>query len=51
MLAYAGSLKSKILTVGYFSSIYKVVFPLFSQLDMPVRKGDNIPSEVDYTIW
>lgn len=48
---YAGSLKSKILTVGYFSSIYKVVFPLFGQLDMPVSKGDNIPSEVDYTIW
>lgn len=44
-------LKSKILTVGYFSSIYKVVFPLFGQLDMPVSKGDNIPSEVDYTIW
>lgn len=51
MLPYAGSLKSKILTVGYFSSIYKVVFPLFGQLDMPVSKGDNIPSEVDYTIW
>lgn len=31
--------------------LFQVVFPLFGQLDMPVRKGEDLPSEVDYMIW
>ncbi|XP_052674845.1 neurobeachin-like isoform X3 [Crassostrea angulata] len=50
----SGEVKS-VITHSIYSTLHslggvQVVFPLFGQLDMPVSKGDDIPSEVDYTI-
>ncbi|XP_062619252.1 LOW QUALITY PROTEIN: neurobeachin-like, partial [Saccostrea cucullata] len=50
----SGDVKA-VITHSIYSTLHslggiQVVFPLFGQLDMPVRKGENSSSEVDYTI-
>ncbi|XP_048774132.2 neurobeachin-like isoform X3 [Ostrea edulis] len=50
----SGEVKA-VITHSIYSTLHslggiQVVFPLFGQLDMPVRKGDNSSIGVDYTI-